>query len=271
VSGIESILQNTDYTMVLASVGENPEREQACLNMLRGENVPGVIFTPTVAQSGDYRVLQRSGVQLVAISRRPRDKGVDFVTVDNEVAAFEATRHLISHGHKRIAFIGGPRGVSSTEERLAGFSRAMADAGLQVLSQFVRFGDFRERGGYQATSEILDLPTLPTALFSGSNLTTLGVLRAIHERKLGIPDEIALIAFDDMPWGASLQPPLTAVAQPTFEIGQVAAKLLLARLQAPSRPVEMIVLPTRLVVRASCGHASDNSPQWPRDAALTGP
>jgi DNA-binding LacI/PurR family transcriptional regulator len=104
--------------------------------------------------------------------------------------------------------------------------------------------------------QLLELANPPSAVFAGSNLLTLGALQAIHERRLAIPDEVAIVGFDEMPWAMSLRPPLTTVAQPAFEIGRTAAELLLARVREPSLPGRQVVLETRLVVRSSCGSES---------------
>jgi DNA-binding LacI/PurR family transcriptional regulator len=112
-------------------------------------------------------------------------------------------------------------------------------------------------GGYAATLDLLSLRLPPTALFLANNLMTLGAFQALHERDLRIPDDVAVIGFDDMPWSTSLQPPLTAVAQPTFELGATAAQLLLARLREPMRPFRRVVLDTSLIIRGSCGDPLD--------------
>jgi LacI family transcriptional regulator len=251
--GADGVLQEAGYTLIVANLDENPEREQVHLNTMRGEGVAGVIFTPTIAQAADYRTLQDCGVPLVAVSRRPHNLNVDFVGVTNEDGSKEAVEHLIALGHRRIAFVGGAAKVSSTQDRLAGYRRAMAEAGFDTGSELILFGDLRQSGGYEAMLRILELPQQPTAIFSGTNFTTLGLLRAIHEKGIRIPEEMAMVGFDDMPWAGSLQPPLTSVAQPTNEIGRVAAQLLLARLRDPKRPLEEVTLPTTLIVRASCG------------------
>jgi DNA-binding LacI/PurR family transcriptional regulator len=113
--------------------------------------------------------------------------------------------------------------------------------------------DFRQEGGRVAMCRLLDLPRPPRAAVVANNLMALGALQAIHERGLRIPDEVAIVGFDDMPWATSLRPPLTAVAQPAEEIGRAAAQLLLERLNEPGRLPRRVVLPTRLIIRASCG------------------
>jgi DNA-binding LacI/PurR family transcriptional regulator len=120
-------------------------------------------------------------------------------------------------------------------------------------SDLIQYSDSRQPGGYKAIQALLDLPEPPTAVLVTNNLMTLGTLQAIHERNLIIPDQIAIVGFDDMSWSTSLQPPLTAVAQPAYELGIAAAQLLLDRLKEPDRPFRHIVLETQLIIRASSG------------------
>jgi DNA-binding LacI/PurR family transcriptional regulator len=173
--------------------------------------------------------------------------------VDGTEGAAAATGHLIALGHRRIGFINGPEWSSSVQDRQAGYERAFRAAGLAVPSHLVRRADLRQRGGYEAMRALLAMPDRPTAVFVGNNLMTLGALEALHEQKVEIPADMAVVGYDDLPWARSLQPPLTAVWLPTFEMGEAAAQLLLERVEDPRRPVRKVVLAPRLVVRESCG------------------
>jgi DNA-binding LacI/PurR family transcriptional regulator len=130
---------------------------------------------------------------------------------------------------------------------------------------FIIHSDFRQQGGYEAMLGLLGLAKLPKAVVVANNLMTLGALQAIHERGLRIPEEMALVCFDDMPWATSLRPPLTAVAQPVEELGRTGAQVLLERLKDPKRLVRQVVLPTRLMVRASCGARPAPAAEQPAD------
>jgi LacI family transcriptional regulator len=147
--------------------------------------------------------------------------------------------------------ITGPEHISTAALRLRGYRSALEDADIQIEPGLICMGNFRQEGGYRAMQELLALPDRPTAVISSNNLMTLGALQAIHEACVRIPDEIAIVGFDDMPWAASLQPPLTVVAQPTYEIGTAAANLVLDRIDDPERPSRRIILETKLIVRGS--------------------
>jgi LacI family transcriptional regulator len=129
----------------------------------------------------------------------------------------------------------------------------LRDAGIPVDPALVRRGDFKEQGGYDAMRFLLDLADRPTAVLVANNLMAMGALHAIVDAGLAIPRDVGIVCFDDVPWGGWLQPPLTVVAQPAAELGATAARILLGRLHDPASPVRKVVLPTTLVVRASCG------------------
>jgi DNA-binding LacI/PurR family transcriptional regulator len=252
VGGIESVLHRAGYSLLLTNSNEDPRRERDNVKMLQAENVAGIAFTPSAADASVYRKLAGRGVALVAIARVPGFP-VDSVTVDSSEGAAKAVSHLIRLGHRRIALINGPEWSSSVQERETGYERAFEAAGLPVPSGLTVHSDLRQRGGHDAMAELLGRRHPPSAVFVGNNLMTLGALTAIHERGMRIPDDIAVIGFDDLPWAAALQPPLTAVALPTEAVGAAAAQLLLDRLADPGRPVRRVTLATKLVLRASCG------------------
>jgi LacI family transcriptional regulator len=160
---------------------------------------------------------------------------------------------MIRLGHSRIAIINGPLVLTTARDRQAGYEQALREAGIAIDERLVVHSDFRQSGGYSGMRQLLELPDPPRAVFAGSNLLTLGALQAIHERHLAIPDEIAIVGFDEMPWAMSLRPPLTTVAQPAFDVGRTAAELLIARVREPGLPRRQVTLETKLIVRSSCG------------------
>jgi LacI family transcriptional regulator len=253
VRGIEEVLQAAEYSLLLANSNEIPARERISFTTLQAEGVAGVIFTAVEGQRLDYCDLLSPRLPMVAVSRVLLGLKVDTVTVNNAEGGRMAVAHLIGLGHRRIGLISGPMGISTARDRQAGYEKAFQEAGLPLPSDMIQYADFRQTGGYSAMGQLLQMRVPPSAVFAGSNLMTLGALQAIHERGFEIPGQIAIVGFDDMPWAVSLQPPLTVVAQPAFEVGMAAARLLLERLREPDRPIRHIVLETRLVVRASCG------------------
>lgn len=256
VCGIEDVLGKTDYSLLLASYNEDPDQESRRLEVFRADGVSGLIFAASRAPSGLYAELGKAGMALVGVSRDVARLRIDQVTVANQEGARTATSHLIQLGHKRIAIINGPLVFTTARDRQAGYEDALRDAGIALDENLVFHGAFKQPAGYSAMRQLLELADPPTAVFAGSNLLTLGALQAIHERHLAIPDEIAIVGFDEMPWAMSLRPPLTTVAQPAFDVGRTAAELLLARVREPALPRRRVVLETRLIVRSSCGFES---------------
>jgi LacI family transcriptional regulator len=256
VCGIEDVLGKTDYSLLLASHNEDPEQETRRLEVFRADGVAGLIFVASRAPSGLYLEMGKAGRALVAVSRDVPRLRVDQVTVANQEGARAVVSHLIQLGHKRIAIINGPPVFPTARDRQAGYEEAHRDAGIAPDGSLTVLCAFKQAEGYSAMQQLLNMPSPPTAVFAASNLLTLGALQAIHERHLGIPNEIAIVGFDEMPWAMSLRPPLTTVAQPAFDVGRTAAELFLARVREPSLPRRQVVLETQLIIRSSCGSKS---------------
>ncbi len=252
VRSIENVLLESDYFLILFNSDEDEEREKILLKILRGENVAGIILVPSIKDSTVYRELMGLGIPLVAIDRLPpSDLDIDRVSITNEAGAYDAVKYLIEIGHSRIGLVSGPLQHSTATDRKSGYERALNEYSIAIRPELITYGDFKQEGGYQAMMKLLELEAPPTAVLTGNNLMTLGALQAIHEKHLIVPDQISLIGYDDMPWGMSLQPPLSAIAQPTNELGTTAARLLLERLQKPQKKFDHIELNTKLVLRAS--------------------
>ena len=256
VRGVEDAIQPEDYTLLLGNSDGKAERERLYLDTLRAEGVAGILIVPSNSQPDAYVSLGRAGIPVVAIDRSPVGLDVDLVTVTNEEGAHAAVAHLCAVGWKRIGLIAGPSHLNVAQEREHGYERALREAGMAVDPEIVRRADFKEQGGYDAMRSLLDLAHRPTAVFVANNLMAMGALHAIGNAGLKIPEDIGIVSFDDVPWGAWLQPPLTVVDQPAYDLGASAARLLLGRLREPHRPIRKLVLQTRLVVRASCGAAA---------------
>jgi LacI family transcriptional regulator len=160
---------------------------------------------------------------------------------------------MIELGHRRIGLICGPLTITTMRERRDGYVLAHQQYGLPVSAELMRFGSLKQEGGCASAQELLQLPSQPTAIFVANNLMTLGALHAIRERGQRVPQDISVVSFSDLPWASLLQPPLTAVSQPDYELGQKAAELLVERLVHPSKPVSHLQLSLKLVVRASTG------------------
>jgi LacI family transcriptional regulator len=253
VVGIDRILQEAGYLTLLGNTFDSLASERAHLNIFLSEGVSGVIFAAVNSQdTSNYDRLFDAGIPLVAIDRMPGELQVDTVQVANHQAAGQAVSHFVQEGHQRIALIGGPNHISTAVERQAGYEHALLTAGLSLDKALIQLGGYTLEGGYQAMRALMENPDRPSAVFITNNVMTLGALQYLNEQCLDIPDDIALIGYDDMPWAASLRPPLTVVAQPESEIGVLAARLMLERIREPQSAYKHITLDARLVLRASC-------------------
>lgn len=253
VRGIELVLQPAGYTLLLSNSDEDTARERSILETLRAEGVAGIIFVPINNARDAYREVLAPPLHVVAVDRSATSLRPDLVTVDNVEGTRVGVEHLLALGHRDVALLGGPSRHSTAKERERGYQEALRAAGRLVRPELVHHGDFREGGGYEGMKALMALPRRPTAVFVANNLMTLGALRALHQAGIRIPDEVAVVGFDDMPWATSLNPPLTAISQPSQEIGSSAAELLLDRIARPDRSIRHLILETKLVVRASCG------------------
>lgn len=253
VRGAEDVAQARGYAVFLGNSDEDPAKERRYLEVMLAEQVDGVILPPHSTTDPAVDELLAEGVPLVCVDRRVDRARVDTVVVDSVRGAFEATEHLIGLGHRRIGFIEGRARVSTSRERLEGYRRALAEHGIPEAPELVRAGDSRLAGGRERTAELLALPDRPTALLVGNSLMTLGALESIQAAGLRIPEEIALVGYDDMPWALAVRPALTVVRQPGHELGRRAMELLLQRIEDPGRVPSLLMLQPELVVRGSSG------------------
>ena len=246
VRGIDDEIQQHGYTVLLANSDGSTDRERVYLNTFRAEGVAGLLVVPSQEDERIYRDFLRTGVPLVVL-----DRTVHLVSVTNAEGSAQAVAHLVELGHRRIAMIAGLEAHNVGAERRRGFIAGLDAAGLPIDPALIRDGGFEREAARRATHELLGLTYPPTAIFSANNTMSLGVLQALHERGHRCPDDVSLVGFDDMPWQVATQPPLTCIAQPTYDIGATAARLLIARIADPTRPVHRVVLETSLIVRGS--------------------
>lgn len=253
MASIEAVCFDKGFSVLMSNTDANPQKELDYLTMMENEEVAGLIIAPTSENVDRVAELAASGLPIVVIDRRLSNAQVDMVLADNHAGAQLAVEHLIKLGHRRIGHIGGRMRLTSGRERYEGYLQAMEKHHLPIEEDWVRFGDHRDESGYQRALELLDEEDSPTAWFIANNMMTLGALNAIHERGKRIPDDIAIVGFDDIPWAISLNPPLTVVAQPTVEIGYRAANMLLERIEQPDLEPRTEILETKIIIRASCG------------------
>ena len=251
--GIEDVAYQHGYSLILCNTDEDSDKERLYLDVMRAEAVAGLILASTVQDNPQVGRFFEDGIPVVAIDRHLNDPRIDSVMVDSLRGTLKAMAHLFELGHRRIGFIGGPVTITTMAERRDGYLAAHQRYGVTASPELMRFGSPRLAGGHACAQELLQLASPPTALFVANNLMALGALQAIQERGLRLPQDISMVSFSDLPWSSLLHAPLTAIAQPDYELGQKAAELLLERLNQPDKPTRHLYLPLKLIVRASTG------------------
>lgn len=249
--GVEDTAYSNDYALILCNSDEKLEKERFYLDVMRDESVDGVVLPPFSETDDAVIDLVNTGMPVVCVDRSLIKARTDLVEVDNYRGAFEAVSHLLDRGHKSIGLIEGRTQVSTSRERRRGYLDALSARGITVRKDLMVAGDFKQESGRVLTLALLDLKKPPTALFVGNNLMTVGALGALHQRKVRVPDDIAIVGFDDIPWAEALDPPPTVVRQPAYNVGVQAMELLLKRIIDPTRPTVTVRLLPELVIRRS--------------------
>ena len=249
MGGLEATARSRGYSVILSNSNENPEQELQNLNLLHSRRVDGVVLACSSGHTAYERLATRR-FPIVFMDRLPfAGFSGRAVIVDNSGAAYAATNHLIGLGHSRIGIIAGLLDLSVGAERLAGFRKAMQEAGLSIRESYVQVGDFHPESGYQCGKRLMALPEPPTAIFACNNSMTLGLMRALTECGVPCPGQVSVLAFDDFPWAAHFRPQMTAVAQPVLELGRQAMRMLLAAMDPDSQEAAEIKDP-QLILRA---------------------
>jgi LacI family transcriptional regulator len=254
--GVEDTASDAGYTVIFCNTDESETEEQKYLQVVLQQQVDGVLLVPARSTGESVEMIQKQNTPVVVLDRRmPPGACVDVVRCESVEGAYQLVKLLIDLGHRQVAAISGPRLVSTAEDRVIGYRRAMADAGLGQ-TEIVYYGAFTQESGYEMAQQLLALQSPPTAVFAANNLIAIGALKAVQDAGLRVPEDIAMVAFDDLPANLLVFPFLTVAVQPAYEMGQRATQLLLSRLNDPMSPgCQEVVLPFELVVRQSSGSA----------------
>lgn len=237
------------YSVVLCNTDERSDREELYLNLMQDENVAGIILAPTRQAIANFAALS-ARLPIVMLDRTLKNGDIDAVLLDNISAAYELTTHLITQGYRRIGAVLGAVSLTG-DERRQGYVQALGDHGIAPDADLLRAVQPKIETGRAATLDLLDAARPPDAILAGNNLLAAGALQALRERQRAIPDDVALVGFDDTLWASLVQPTITVMAQPTDEIGRTATELLLRRIADSSRSTRKVILQGQLRVRGS--------------------
>lgn len=256
IGGITEACNRHRYHLMLSLFSHRSEQEGLYQRVLHSGYLDGVIVASSHDDDPLVPHLLQDGVIFVQVSRSD-DPRVNYVEVDNVEGARMATEHLLRRGHRRVATITGPLSMMPGKDRLAGYRQALEARGLSVEADLTVEGDFTEEGARAAARELLALK--PTAIFAASDTMAIGVLQAARDVGTRVPQDVALVGFDDLPMASLVEPTLTTVRQPIGRLGATAVDVLLGLLDARGNggdSVNRVLLPTELIVRASCGSAA---------------
>ena len=249
--GVEDAASERGFSVIFCNTDESRDEEAEYLNVVARKQVDGILLVPAFSSRESVDFLRDAGIPFVVLDRRIPGLSVDTVRCDSEEGAYQVTCHLMELGHRRIVALSGPEAVTTAADRVAGYRRALRGSGLE--DQAVEYyGEFTVKSRYDLTRRALALDPLPTALVAANNFIVMGALRALKEAGLRVPEAMSVVTFDDVFEVIGMEPFVTVVRQPAYEIGQVATALLLDRIAGVGdpQPREMI-LPTQLIVRES--------------------
>lgn len=245
--GVEDAAHRLGYALILCNAENDLRKERRYLEVLRERQVDGLVLVPV----GDRSSVRETwtDLPLVLMDRVVPGLRVDAVACDNESGVRLAVRHLVRLGHRRIGFIGGPRGLSTAEERARGFLAGLREAGLRRAT--VARGPFAFETGLRAMERMLRARPRPTAVVASSDVMALGAIRAVYRAGGSVPETVSVVGYDGIAAAALVQPPLTTVAQPMLEMGRRAVELLVARITGTGGRLQRLLLRPQLVVRES--------------------
>ncbi|MCR8634798.1 LacI family DNA-binding transcriptional regulator [Paenibacillus radicis (ex Xue et al. 2023)] len=253
VRGIEEELAKSNYNILLCNTDSSVEKERKYLEVLIGKRVDGLIIS-SAGNTGDYfRSLDKTGVPMVFLNRCPEFMNSDVIMTNNIQGAYCATEHLIRHGYTKIAIIAGPSSISTGKDRLIGYKRALEDYGVNESDQLVKEGFFNTQSGYDKMKELMEQDIKPDAVFISNNSMTLGAYKYLKEAGLRVPDQVAVLGYDDPDWAEIVDPPITTIRQPAYQLGVQAASLMLARIKDSQVKREIMYMDPALIIRRSCG------------------
>lgn len=248
IRGAEHVASANGYNIILCDSDSSSDKEMQHLENLLKRQVDGVLITPIEAVPGPIEYVRARGVPVVVIGYPMPEPSVDVVRCDTEQAAYELVALLIAMGHRRIAALSGPRNIVTATDRVAGFERAMREAGLTADPALVQHADFSPDGGYEMGRRMLELESRPTAVLTGNNFIAIGAAKAFREAGLEVPGDVSVVTFDGSSPDLVVDPFFTMAMQPGYKMGRTAADLLIRRLRGQAdTSTQEVLLPTQIL------------------------
>jgi LacI family transcriptional regulator len=252
---VEDTANKFGYSVILCNGDEDAEKEFNYLKVLKSNRVDGIILIPTGINSEYVRFLINSETKVILLDRLIEGLDCDAILVDNANGAYKAVKYMISQGYKKIGIVNGYLDRTTGAERLRGYKKALEESGIPQDDSLIKIGTFKKESGKKLTIELLKQANRPEAIFITNIDMSIGALIAIKEMKLTIPDDIGIVCFDDSDWASIFEPPITVVRQPVYQLGSVAAELLIKKIQDKKNKIQLkpniVTLSTELIIRSS--------------------
>lgn len=254
--GVEDVAQANGYSTILCNTDESEDKQDQYLQMLLRRRIDGILLVPASSSPDPIRLIQKQGIPVVVLDRKIPNVEVDSVRADSKNGAYQLGNHLVANGHRRFTILAGPKTVSTAVDRVDGFCQAILDTGLALDQPKVIWGNFSQESGYEMAMKALDVQPKPTVLFAVNNFVAIGALQALKEKNYLVPDDIAIVTFDDIPLAFTFDPFLTVATQPAREMGKQAVSLILKRIKDKTiSECQEIILPTEIIIRTSSGES----------------
>lgn len=253
--GIQDVAQKNGYQVLVCASEDDHDKEEELLQMLKKKIVDGVIIVASTLSAEELDQLAKD-YSIVQCSEYEQVQHAYSVSVDNEQAAFDAVSHLLSLGHRRIAMVKGGNAKSSSAAREQGYRRALESAGIKVRQEWIRESDYEYQNGYDLAVEWLQAAEHPTAIFCSSDATAIGCVNGAISLGKSVPDDVAVVGFDDTVESLMSRPPITTVRQPKYDLGRAAMEALLQSLRGEAGENKTILLPHEIVIRESTARRS---------------
>lgn len=251
--GIDRALARANYDLLLYTTHRHPSKESSYVSDIPNGLAEGILLIAPLVPTAYLDLLREQAFPYVLIDQADATENSSVVESTNWQGAYEATRYLINLGHIRIGFIKGSPAIRSAADRLLGYKAALADCDIPIREELIVEGDYQQQTGYETTKRLLQsVNPRPTAIFASNDLAAFGAIDAARESGLHVPEDISIIGFDDIPQASLVYPKLTTVRQPLEQMGNIAVKMLLERIEVPSLPPQRVVLATQLIIRDSC-------------------
>lgn len=255
ISGIEDVAYNSGFTILVCQSNEDYKREVINIGSLIQQRVAGIIasISQTTDNSNHFQKILDHGIPLVFFDRVSKEIKANKVIIDNAKSACIAVTHLISRGYKRIAHLAGPQILEICQERLNGYKEALKNRGLAIKDNYIQFGGLDDKDGYNSMDNLLKQKVKPDAIFAVNATVAIGAYQRIREAGIKIPSEIGIVGFSNNKIMTLVDPPLTAINQPSFEMGKRAAQILLKMIESKNKSLKFrtIVLNADLIIRDS--------------------